>query len=87
MPNLTAEPTPQEDVQTASAALQGSQALADSVRAYALTHKPIGYKEYEAKARGMEGLNAWWVVDGGRECLVAWKMVGLNAWWHGSWRA
>ncbi|KAF5832582.1 hypothetical protein DUNSADRAFT_11482 [Dunaliella salina] len=61
---LTADPPPPRDVQTASAELLGRQSLANSVRSYALAHKPMGYKEYEARARGMEGLNAWDATGG-----------------------
>mmetsp|Transcript_27887 Transcript_27887/g.75360 ORF Transcript_27887/g.75360 Transcript_27887/m.75360 type:complete len:215 (+) Transcript_27887:63-707(+) len=64
IPSQTANPAPSRDVQTASAELLGRQSLANSVRTYALTHKPLGYKEYEARARGMDGLNAWDATGG-----------------------
>lgn len=42
----------------------------DSVRTYGLTHKPIGYKEYEATCKQLDGLNTWWVLGSG-VCLCA----------------
>jgi hypothetical protein len=63
MPNLTSQPPPERDVQTASAENLGRQSLANSVRSYAMTHKPLGYQEYEQRTKMMSGLGAWWVLS------------------------
>mmetsp|Transcript_23041 Transcript_23041/g.58896 ORF Transcript_23041/g.58896 Transcript_23041/m.58896 type:complete len:332 (-) Transcript_23041:203-1198(-) len=42
-----------------SALTTATRSLADSVRVYGQTYKPIGYKEYEATTKQMDGLGCW----------------------------